>query len=42
MLRMAGETLLTDELLDLDYKHETIRRVDQERDQAAGVRPETQ
>ena len=33
--------MLTAEPLDLDYKHEIIRRVHQERDQAAAVRAET-
>ncbi len=32
--------MLTAEPLDLDYKHEIIGRVDQERDQAPGVRAE--
>jgi hypothetical protein len=35
-------TLLTAEPLDLDYKHEIIRRVHQERDQAPTVRAEMQ
>ena len=33
-----SSTLPTAEPLDLDYKHEIIRRVHQERDQAAAVR----
>ena len=37
-----SQTLLTAEPLDLNYKHEIIRRVDQERDQAAAVRAEMQ
>ena len=32
-----SRTLLTAELLDLDHKHEIIRRVHQERDQAPAV-----
>jgi len=35
-------TSLTAEPLDLDYKHEIIRRVHQERDQAPAVRAEMQ
>jgi len=35
-------TLLTAEPLDLDYKHQIIRRVHQERDQAPAVQPEMQ
>jgi hypothetical protein len=38
----ASPTLLPAEPLDLDYKHEIIRRVHQERDQAAAVRAEMQ
>jgi len=37
-----SKTLLTAEPLDLDYKHEIIRRVNQERDQARAVRAEMQ
>ena len=37
-----SQTLLTAEPLDLDYEHEIIRRVDQERDQARAVRAEMQ
>ena len=37
-----SRTLLTAEPLDLDYKHEIIRRVHQERDQASAVQPELQ
>lgn len=37
-----SRTLLTAEPLDLDYEHEIIRRVHQERDQARAVRPEMQ
>ena len=37
-----SQTLLTAEPLDLNYKHEIIRRVHQERDQAAAVRAEMQ
>ena len=37
-----SQTLLTAEPLDLDYKHEIIRRVHQERDQAPAVRAEMQ
>ena len=43
-VRPPGEsqTSLTAEPLDLDYQHEIIRRVHQERDQAAAVRAEMQ
>ena len=43
-VRPPGEsqTLLTAEPLDLDYQHEIIRRVHQERDQAPAVRAEMQ
>ena len=43
-IRLPDEspTLLTAEPLDLDYKHEIIRRVHQERDQAPAVRAEMQ
>ena len=37
-----SRTLLTAEPLDLDYKHEIIRRVHQERDQAPAVQAEMQ
>jgi hypothetical protein len=37
-----SRTLLTAEPLDLDYKHEIIRRVHQERDQSPAVRAEMQ
>jgi hypothetical protein len=37
-----GQTSLTAEPLDLDYKHEIIRRVHQERNQASAVRTEMQ
>ena len=37
-----SQTLLTAEPLDLNYKHEIIRRVDQERDQAPAVWAEMQ
>jgi hypothetical protein len=37
-----SQTLLTAEPLDLDYEHEIIRRVHQERDQAPAVRAEMQ
>jgi hypothetical protein len=37
-----SQTLLTAEPLDLDYQHEIIRRVRQERDQAPAVRAEMQ
>lgn len=37
-----SQTLLTAEPLDLNYKHEIIRRVHQERDQARSVRAEMQ
>jgi hypothetical protein len=37
-----SQTLLTAEPLDLNYKHEIIRRVYQERDQAPAVRAEMQ
>jgi hypothetical protein len=37
-----SQTLLTAEPLDLDYKHEIIRRVHQERNQAPAVRAEIQ
>ena len=37
-----SRTLLTAEPLDLDYQHEIIRRVHQERDQAPAVRAEMQ
>ena len=37
-----SQTLLTAEPLDLDDKHEIIRRVHQERDQARAVRAEMQ
>jgi hypothetical protein len=37
-----SQTLLTAEPLDLDYKHEIIRRVHQERDQAPALRAEMQ
>jgi len=37
-----SQTLLTAEPLDLNYKHEIIRRVHQERDQACAVRAEMQ
>ena len=42
-LRPAGKSQasLTSESLDLDYKHEIVRRVYQERDQAPAVRAET-
>ena len=36
------QTLLTAEPLDLDYEHEIIRRVHQERNQAPAVRAEMQ
>ncbi len=35
-----SQTLLTAKPLDLDYKHEIIRRVHQERDQAPALRAE--
>jgi hypothetical protein len=38
----GSRTLLTAEPLDLGYKHEIIRRVHQERDQAPALRPEMQ
>ena len=43
-IRPPGEsqTLLTAEPLDLDYQHEIIRRVHQERDQAPAVRAKMQ
>jgi hypothetical protein len=43
-IRPPGESqaLLTAEPLDLDYEHEIIRRVHQERDQAPAVRAEMQ
>jgi hypothetical protein len=37
-----SQTLLSAESLDLNYKHEIIRRVHQERDQAPAVRAEMQ
>ena len=37
-----SQALLTAEPLDLDYKHEIIRRIHQERDQAPAVRAEMQ
>ena len=37
-----SRTLLTAEPLDLDYQHEIIRRVHQERDQAPALRTEMQ
>ena len=37
-----SRTLLTAEPLDLDYQHEIIRRVHQERDQAPAVQAEMQ
>jgi hypothetical protein len=37
-----SQALLTAEPLDFDYKHEIIRRVHQEGDQAAAVRAEMQ
>ena len=37
-----SQTLLTAEPLDLDYKHQIIRRVYQERDKAPAVRAEMQ
>jgi hypothetical protein len=37
-----SQTLLTAEPLDLDYKHEIIRRVHQESDQAPVIRAEMQ
>ena len=37
-----SQTLLTAEPLDLDYQHEIIRRVHQERNQAAPVWAEVQ
>ena len=37
-----SQTLLTAEPLDLDYEHEIIRRVHQERNQAPAVRAEMQ
>ena len=37
-----SQTLLTAEPLDLDYEHEIIRRVHQERDQASAARAEMQ
>ena len=37
-----SRTLLTAEPLDLDYQHEIIRRVHQERDQAPALRAEMQ
>jgi hypothetical protein len=37
-----SQTLLTAEPLDLDYKHQIIRRVHQERDPAPAVRAEMQ
>jgi hypothetical protein len=37
-----SQTLLTAEPLDLDYKHQIIRRVHQERDKASAVRAEMQ
>ena len=37
-----SQTLLTAEPLDLDYEHEIIRRVHQERDKASAVRAEMQ
>jgi hypothetical protein len=37
-----SQTSLTAEPLDLRYKHEIVRRVHQERDQARAVRPEMQ
>ena len=37
-----SQTLLTAGPLDLDYEHEIIRRVHQERDQAGAVRAEMQ
>ena len=42
--KAAGEsqTSLTAEPLDLDYQHEIIRRINQERDQAPAVRAEMQ
>jgi hypothetical protein len=36
----GSRTLLAAEPLDLDYKHEIIRRIHQERDQASAVRAE--
>ena len=37
-----SQTVLTAEPLDLDYKHQIIRRVHQERDQAPAVQAEMQ
>jgi hypothetical protein len=37
-----SQTLLTAEPLDLDYEHEIIRRLHQERNQACAVRAEMQ